>query len=774
MDQQELRALEYRCIQEEAPECTAACPIHVDGRAFVGHVAKGEWPEAWKVLRKTMPFPGILGRICDAPCRQHCKRREAGDPIQIGDLERACVATPPPASRIQPLPRKGKTVAVIGSGLSGLTAAWDLARKGYSIRIFEPGSRLGGPLRAIPGDRLPEDALEEELERLTALDVAVHLNVDVEPARFLEQCISENDAVFLSLENALGTKWNIGRGDAGRIIVDPMLQSTRRPGVYAGGRPDTVGPSPVRQAAEGRWAATSIDRFLQKVSLTAGREKDGPYRTRLFTSIEGVLPLPRVEALDPGAGYSVEEAASEGRRCLQCECLECVKICAYLERFGAYPRKYVREIYNNESIVMGMRQANMLVNSCSLCGLCERVCPEDFAVQDLCLQARRSMVRRGKMPPSAHEFALQDMRFSLSDRFHLACHAPGRSESTHVFFPGCQLCASNPAQVKQVYAHLVQTLPSGVGMMLSCCGAPAFWAGREDEFRSVCDGFLEDWKALGQPELIVACSTCFRLFSDHLPQVPTSSLWQLMEETNLPPAAAATTRPALAIHDPCTTRPYPAIQETVRRVVKRLGVSVEELTLSRDKTECCGFGGLMQNANPDLSREVAARRARISPLDYLTYCAMCRDSMAAVGKRAVHLLDVAFPDAADPDPAARRRPGWSERQENRARLRASLGKEFWGERAPAMQAYERITLIIAPEVAELLEKRRILVEDVQKVIHAAEKYGSVVVHPQTGRLKACHRPFRATIWVEYSPAPEGYVIHTAYSHRMEVMGGPRA
>jgi NADPH-dependent glutamate synthase beta subunit-like oxidoreductase len=773
MDQQELRALEQRCIQEEAPECTAACPIHVDGRAFVGLVAEGEWPEAWKVLSKTMPFPGILGRICDAPCRQRCKRREAGDPIQIGDLERACVATPPPASRVQPLPRKGKTVAVIGSGLSGLTTAWDLARKGYSIHIFEPGSMLGGPLRDIIGPRLPEAALKEELERLTALDVAVHLNVDVEPAQFLEQCISENDAVFLSLEAASDRSWSIERDEAGQIIVDPLQQSTRRPGVYAGGRPDTVGPSSVWQAAEGRWAATSIDRFIQKVSLTAGREKDGPYRTRLFTSLERVLPLPRVEAIDPQAGYSAEEAVAEARRCLKCECLECVKICAYLERFGAYPRKYAREIYNNESIVMGMRQANKLVNSCSLCGLCERVCPEDFAVQDLCLQARRSMVRRGKMPPSAHEFALQDMRFSLSERFRLARHAPGRRDSAHVFFPGCQLCASAPGQVRRVYAHLLEVLPDGVGLMLGCCGAPAFWAGQEDEFRSVCDGFLEDWKTLGQPELVVACSTCFRMFSEHLPQVPTTSLWQLMEETNFPPAAAATAGLVLAIHDPCTTRPYPAIQDAVRRIVKRLGLSAEELTLGRDKTECCGFGGLMQNANPNLSREVAARRASISPLDYLTYCAMCRDSLAAAGKRTLHLLYIAFPDAAGPEPAARRRPGWSERQENRARLKESLGREFWGERAPAMQEYERISLIIAPGVAELLEKRRILVEDVQRVIYEAEKSGSVVLHPQTGRLKASHRPFRATIWVEYSPAPNGYVVHTAYSHRIEVMGGPR-
>ena len=775
MDQQQLRILEQRCIQEEAPECTAACPIHVDARAFVGHVARGEWQAAWKILHKTMPFPGILGRICDAPCRQRCKRIEVGDPIQIGELERACVATPPPPFRVQPLPGKGKTIAVIGSGLSGLTAAWDLARKGYGIRIAEPGPRLGGPLRKIPGHRLPEAMLDAELDRLIALGVAAQVNVAVEPREFLEQCLVECDAVFISIEGVPEQNWDLARDGSGRIIVTPLQQATSRPGIYAGGRTVTVGPSPVWQAAEGRWAATSIDRFLQKVSPTAGREKDGPYKTRLYTSLEGVGALPKVAAADPESGYSINEAISEAGRCLQCECLECVKVCAYLERFGAYPRKYAREIYNNESIVMGMRQANQLVNSCSLCGLCERVCPEDFAVQDLCLQARRSMVRRGKMPPSAHEFALQDMRFSLSERFRLARHAPGRTQSSHVFFPGCQLCASSPGQVKRLYRHLMECLPGGTGLMLGCCGAPAFWAGQEDEFHRVAEGVLQDWEALGRPRLIAACSTCYRMFTEHLPNVPTISLWQLLEEIELPASFASASDRALAVHDPCTTRPYPAVQDAVRRLLMRIGVSVEELTLSRDKTECCGFGGLMQNANPDLSREVAARRARSSPLDYLTYCAMCRDSLAAVGKRALHLLDIFFPEAG-PDgvePAARPRPGWSERLENRARLRDSLAKELWGERQKAMPTYERIRLIIAPEVAQLIDRRRILDEDIRRVIYEAEESGHVAVHPRTGRIKACHRPYRATIWVEYSPSPEGYVVHTAYSHRMEVTGGPR-
>jgi hypothetical protein len=87
-----------------------------------------------------------------------------------------------------------------------------------------------------------------------------------------------------------------------------------------------------------------------------------------------------------------------------------------------------------------------------------------------------------------------------------------------------------------------------------------------------------------------------------------------------------------------------------------------------------------------------------------------------------------------------------------------------------MLQHENTRLILAPEVAALLEKRRILLEDVRRVIHAAESSGRALAHPQTGHLKAFHRPFRTTIWVEYTPTPEGYEVHAAYSHRMDVLG----
>lgn len=554
----------------------------------------------------------------------------------------------------------------------------------------------------------------------------------------------------------------------GRCCGEPC----RFPGFLAASATHLAGgqdESPIRRAAEGRWAATSIDRFLQNVSLTAGREKDGPYETRLYTNLAGVVARPATPFSKPGKRYTLEEARTEASRCLQCECLECVKVCPYLETFKGYPKKYAREIYNNESIVMGSRQANTLINSCSLCGLCQAVCPEDFAMQDLCLEARRGMVRRGKMPPSAHEFALLDMEFNQSERFYMARCEPGMERTSFVFFPGCQLSATRPDQTLSVYEHLRKHLDDGVGLMLGCCGAPAHWAGREDLFSEQVDRFRKSWRKLGKLRVVASCSTCLLMLKKNLPETDAVSLWEVLSDTASPELQFRPKMPP-AIHDPCTTRDDEKSQSFVRRLLVQLGVPFTELELGRDKTECCGFGGLMQNANPALAREIIGRRAAQNDADYLTYCAMCRDSLASVGKRVIHMLDLFFP-LKDADPAARSRIGWSERQENRLRLKERLLKEIWGEDFEHMETHQKIRLKMAPEVRERLDQRRILDEDVQKVIHHTRETGNQLFHPETGRHKASFKPHKTTFWIEFTPHDDGYEIHNAYAHRMEVVGG---
>ncbi len=445
-----------------------------------------------------------------------------------------------------------------------------------------------------------------------------------------------------------------------------------------------------------------------------------------------------------------------------------MKVCAYLETFGAYPKKYARNIYNNASIVMGSHQANKLINSCSLCGLCEAVCPQDFAMQTVCLNARRELVRQGKMPPSAHEFALLDLDFARSERFALARHAPGRETSAFIFFPGCQLCATAPGQVEQVYDHLRARISEDVGLILGCCAAPAQWAGREELFEQARGDVRRQWKSLGGPTLITACSTCYQQLGQAPNPLPVISLWEVLDDRGLPTGLERPCEAPLAIHDPCTTRHAPHIQDAVRRLLAKAHVACTELPTGRGLTECCGFGGLMETANPDLAKETLRRRAAQNTQDYMAYCAMCRDALAGVGKRCMHLLDLFFPPEGASDPAARPRTGWSRRQQNREQLRARLLKMLWKEEPTPMDAPHRaIRLLIAPDVAQRIEKRRILEEDIQKTILHAETTAQKLVRPDNGHVLASFRPHNAFFWVEYLSTDEGFVILNAYTHRME-------
>lgn len=765
MDQKAFKQWENRCIQEEPPECTAACPLHVDVRGFVGHVRAGQWQAAWQLLTRVMPIAGILGRICDAPCQTRCKRKDAGNAIRIGALECACVQQAADGYQFTPLPAKGKSIAVVGSGLSSLTVAWDMVRKGYTVTLFDSADRPGAALLSRYKGGLSQQIITREMSGLKTWGVGFEAGVPVHSTEFYQQIYDAFDGLYIGLDTIDPTGWPLARDADGSIAISQTVQTTGDSKVFAGGR--TV--SPILQTAQGRWAATTIDRSLQRVSLTAGREKQGPCTTRLYTSLKDVRPQPAVAMADLMQGYRPEEAIAEAQRCLMCDCMACVNVCPYLEHYGAYPRKYAREIFNNASMFMGARTANAMINSCSLCGLCETVCPEKFAMQDLCLQARRDMVANDLMPPSAHEFALEDMTFSLSEEAFLARHAPGTAQSRYLLFPGCQLCASSPDQTATLYEYLRNRIQGGVGLMLGCCGAPAHWSGQQAHADDVIAHLRAQWQHLGEPKMIVACSTCLQMFETLWPQAPVRSLWDTLEEVGVPDRPGDGISTPLAVHDPCTTRHRPAIQETVRRLVAALGIDVAELPLTRQETECCGYGGLMQNANPQIAKAVIERRAALSDHDYLTYCAMCRDSLAAAGKRSMHLLDVIFPAAHAPDPAARPRPGWSQRRENRARLKADLLESLWQEKTAFPLNHDTLSLQISPQVQTLLDEHRILTRDIQLTIAHAEAGGIKFRHPLTGRFRTCHRPRHVTFWVEYASLDDGgYAVFNAYSHRMEV------
>ena len=761
MEQPQLRALEARCIQEEQPFCTAACPIHVDVRAFMTSLAKGEVREARRILDRTMPFPEILGRICDQPCRPFCKRGEIGDPLAIGRLEQFCVRATQTVVKLPKLPAKGGKIAVLGAGLSGMTAALDLSRKGRPNTLITSSPTIGGSLNQIADTILPHEVFTQAEASLTGYGVTIQTGTILNQ-QTVASLLDEFDAVYCDWDDfdpillpfALGTP-------------DPLTLALDRKGCFGGGGVEADKPfSVMHQVENGRRAALSVERFLQKVSLTAQREKEGACATRMYTITTDFAPAAEILPAEAAVGYTAEEAQQEAARCIRCECMECVKQCVYLQEYKEYPKTLVRKIYNNQAIVQGPRNANKMINACSLCGQCTVICPHDFPVAEVCRSTRVEMVETGHMPPSPHDFALEDMRFSLSEFCHLSRHQPGTESSTYLFYPGCQLAGSAPNAVKQTYGFLSKQLQGGVGLMLGCCGIPAHWAGRTTLFAETMAAFKAEVRRLDQPTIITACSSCLSIFKEFAPELTTTSLWDVLDTLPLPPSHAHPSQP-LTIHDPCTAREQAGMRASVRSLCAKLGIEVVEHDFSDETTDCCGYGGLMQFANKPLGKKAAEHKARRSNFAGLAYCAMCRDNLAAHGQPVAHLLDYLFA-AGDQDPLARSNPGFSQRHENRARLKNDLLAHLWQEESVSRPAHTALQLLISQELEDLLNSRLILVEDLQKVIHHAEQTGRYLINPANNHRLAKYKPVRVTYWVEYEPSSDGYLVHNGYSHRMQL------
>jgi hypothetical protein len=267
----------------------------------------------------------------------------------------------------------------------------------------------------------------------------------------------------------------------------------------------------------------------------------------------------------------------------------------------------------------------------------------------------------------------------------------------------------------------------------------------------------------------------------------TRTLWKTMEEIGLPDGVTSQAfggeGRTVAIADPCITRHDRETQGSVRRIVQSLGFAIEELPLSGGKPECCGYGGLMYNADPNLASDVITHRTTrmeqpdttyyrttVSELDYLAYCAMCRDNLAAAGKRTAHLIELLFPNVDGADPACRGWISWSERRRNRALVKGAILAELGEKGGSSVEDYEKIVLDMSEEVRRRIDERRILEDDIRKVILHAEESGKRLRNAGTGHFLASLQSENVTFWVEYSPGDNGFTVHNAYCHRMKIVG----
>jgi Fe-S oxidoreductase len=652
----------------------------------------------------------------------------------------------------------------LGSGLSALTAAFELAKKGHKAVIFHLET-LGGRLKNLSSDLLPPGVLEETFQTLKNLKVSFQQIQNYDKDWF-EGLFDEFKAVFLSLDDETVDAESLGIPD---IPADPVTGASTKPGVFLGEySPDFPH---IRAITSGKKAAASIDRIFLGVDPKTAREKELVTPSRLPVNLSERPSAAEVKAIDP-LHPTAGEAQAEAKRCLSCTCLMCLPPCPFLRNRKGYPKKYAREFYNNIITAFGIRHSNRHINSCAQCGLCGQICPNGADLGKFVELARFDMVASNHMPASAHEYALEDQVFSNSPQAAFLRAEPGTDSSQYLFFPGCQLTASIPQAAKAVYHHLTEHLKGGVGLWASCCGAPGRWSGRKILTEKSTSALKTAWEGAGRPTIILACPSCRLFFLNELPSIPIISLWSVLESLPKPSGAKTLSEPLL-IHDPCAARLDAQAQDSVRALMGAIGQDITEPKLTKRFTLCCGYGGLADQANPEMGRQYALERTSEAGGPLLAWCIMCRDRFLGVGSLAYHPLELLFADAENcgesiKTPTA---PGLSERRENRSLFKNLMLSTVWSEKAevPDMP----LNIDIPGSVLADMESRKILISDVVLVLEDADKNGPMFVNPETKLSLACFRPRQVTFWVEYEDMPDGRKqVHRAWCHRMTLPNVP--
>ena len=224
-----------RIIEEHGGDCMGpcelSCPAGCNIPDFIAAIARHDERKAIEIIKQSIPLPGILGRICPAPCEDECRRHSIDKPVSICALKRYAADR----ERAQPdrfipeiSPKTGKKVAIIGSGPAGLSAAWFLLCKGHAVTIFDTEAQAGGMMRyGIPRFRLPEAVIDSDIAPLLNMGLEFRFNTTFGQDCTLEVLQVEFDAVFLAIGAQKASTMNIpGEDNAGVISGVNFLRNT--------------------------------------------------------------------------------------------------------------------------------------------------------------------------------------------------------------------------------------------------------------------------------------------------------------------------------------------------------------------------------------------------------------------------------------------------------------------------------------------------------------------------------------------------------------------
>jgi Fe-S oxidoreductase len=643
------------------------------------------------------------------------------------------------------MPPKEQSVAIVGAGLSGLACALRLSNKKYGVSVFERSGRLGGRLWDIMA---PEVFLREfELQFMNeCYNFIPNSNV-----RDIESLLECHDAVYVATGKNGDNFGLLPRDIDGFPFVSSM------PGVFIGGMLAGVGDT--EALAHGLRAAWVIEAFLKTGNMKSARAASP---TRMVLDKGALKYMAPVTPKSEGR-FSREEAALESARCVKCRCDACFRHCGLLQYYDKFPKRLEEEVeatVNPGSLDGNGTVVTRFISTCSQCGLCAEVCPMDIDLGLFLRKSHQALREKGAMPWFFHEFWLRDMDFAESGRASLVALPRGHESVGYVFFPGCQLGASDPRYVLESYRYILSRRKD-TAIALGCCGAPAIWAGETEKHAEQTGKIRAKLKELGSPKVILACPTCMQMYGEWLREIETVLLYDFMAECGVD-AMSKSDGGAVSVFDPCSIRHRPESQDNIRKILTDAGYALCPLPYEGSDAQCCSWGGQIAPAAPNYSKWLVKNRIDEGDEPYVVYCSNCRDIFADAGKPVRHILDVIFNLRGWGDAP----PTVSERRRNRERLKGELLREYWRE--TAVEADDMPKLTMSLEIRGKLDRARLLEEDILATIESCETNGRIIKDPLTLHRFGYSVIGNLTHWVEYLPSNDGYELINAYSHRMTI------
>ena len=297
-----------------------------------------------------------------------------------------------------------------------------------------------------------------------------------------------------------------------------------------------------------------------------------------------------------------------------------------------------------------------------------------------------------------------------------------------------------------------------MGILLGCCGVISHWAGREELFEETCAQLRAELEKLGNPRIIAACPTCQKTLRE-AGLGECTGIWDLLLELGLPAGAPGSCGEG-PLHDACGARGDAHTQKAGRELAERRGCKITEPGHTLDRSDCCGWGGLAAFAKPEVAEDYTKAALDGCEGVQLSYCMGCRDRYARGGAESAHILELIYSAPAGSP------PGISEKRKNRLSLKQRLLRDIWKE--DTHMAPRGYKIEYTPEVKEQMEQRMVLESDIETVMQAYREGGEAIYEADTGLRISRYRLGNVTFWVKFTEDAEGYVIHSAYSHRMTV------